>query len=128
MPDDRIVEWACGLVKHDVHTFERARKRFLRQPSAKRLHDLRTSARRLRSLHEDLHEAIPSFSIKRLRHVIDLTGEARDAEVLREALRDALDVRERRAARGMLRVLRRRERVALRLIVRALKHMRSWPS
>jgi len=124
MPDDRIAEWALGLIKADVHAFKRARARFLRQPGTKRLHDLRTSARRLRSLHEDLREAIPPFSLKRLRRLIDLTGEARDASVMREALRDALDVRERRAARGLLRTLRQRERITLKRIARALKHVR----
>jgi CHAD domain-containing protein len=124
MADDRIAEWALGLVKADVQAFKRARARFLRQPSANRLHELRTSARRLRSLHEDLHEAIPPFSLKRLRALIDLTGEARDAAVMREALRDALDVRERHAARGLLRALRRRERVALKRIAGTLEHVR----
>jgi CHAD domain-containing protein len=93
MPDDRIAEWALGLVKHDVRAFKRARARFLRQPSAKRLHDLRTTARRLRCIHEDLEGALAPFSLGRLRHVIELTGDARDAAVLRETLRDALDVR-----------------------------------
>lgn len=124
MPDDRIAEWALGLVKTDVYAFKRARARFLRQPSAKRLHELRTSARHLRSLHEDLHEAIPPFSLKHLRRLVDLTGEARDAAVMREALRDALDVRERHSARGLLRALRRRERLALKRIVCALKNVR----
>ena len=124
MPDDRIAEWALGLVKADVHAFKRARARFLRQPSAKRLHDLRTTARRLRLLHEDLREAVPPFSLKRLRRLIDLTGEARDAAVMREALREALDVRERRAARGLLHALRRRERIALKRIAHALESVR----
>ena len=124
MPDERIAEWALGLVKADVHAFKRARARFLRQPSAKRLHELRTTARRLRCIHEDLREAIPPFSLKHLRRLIDLTGEARDAAVMREALREALDVRERRAARKLLRMLRRRELLALKHIARALEHVR----
>jgi len=124
MPDERITEWALGLVKHDMRAFKRARSRFLRQPSAKRLHDVRTTARRLRCLHDDLDGAIAAFSLKHLRHVIDLTGEARDAAVLRETLRDALDVRERRAARHLLRTLRRRECIALKRIARALEHLR----
>ncbi|HUN28573.1 MAG TPA: CHAD domain-containing protein [Alphaproteobacteria bacterium] len=125
MPDDRIAEWAQGLVKADAHAFKRARSRFLRQPSAKRLHDLRTTARRLRCIHEDLREAIPPFSLKRLRRLIDLTGDARDAAVMREALRNALDVRERHAARALLRALRRRERLALARIARALEHVKA---
>ena len=123
-PDDRIEEWALGLVKADVHAFKRARMRFLRQRSAKRLHELRTTARRLRCIHEDLREAIPPFSLKRLRRLIDLTGEARDAAVMREALRNALDTRERHAARSLLRALRRRERLALDSIARALEHVK----
>jgi len=71
-----------------------------------------------------LREAIPPFSLKRLRRLIDLTGEARDAAVMREALREALDVRERRAARKLLRMLRRRELLALKHIARALEHVR----
>jgi len=125
MPDERITEWALTLAKNDVHAFKRARARFLRQPSAKRLHAVRTTARRLRCLHEDLHDAIPPFSLRRLRYVIDLTGDARDAAVLREALRDALDARERRAARKLLRALRQRERVALQRIARALEKLRT---
>jgi len=125
VPDDRIAEWALGLVKHDVRAFKRARARFLRQPSAKRLHDLRTTARRLRCVHEDLEGAVSPFSLKRLRHVIELTGDARDAAILRETLRDALDVRERRAARHLLRALRRRERIALKRIAVALNGLGS---
>jgi len=124
MPDDRITEWTLGLVKHDVRAFERARTRFLRQPSVERLHDLRTSARRLRCLQDDVHDAVPAFAVKRLRRLVELTGEARDAEVQRQALRDALDVREHRAARGILRALRTRERATLKRIARALARVR----
>ncbi|HUA07858.1 MAG TPA: CHAD domain-containing protein [Candidatus Acidoferrales bacterium] len=97
----------------------------MRQPSAKRLHDVRTTARRLRCLHEDMHDAIAPFSLRRLRHVIDLTGDARDAAVLRETLRDALDARERHAARKLLRALRRRELITLKRIARALEKLRT---
>jgi CHAD domain-containing protein len=125
MPDERIAEWALGLVKHDVRAFKRARTRFLRQPSAKRLHEVRITARRLRCIHEDMEGAIPPFSLKQLRRVIDLTGDARDAAVLRETLRDALDARERRDARHLLRALRRRERIALKRIAHALEGLRA---
>ncbi len=124
MPEERIAEWAQGLVKHDVRAFKRARARFLRQPSAKRLHEVRITARRLRCIHEDMEGAVPPFSLKRLRRVIELTGDARDAAVLRETLRSALDARERRDARRLLRVLRRRERVALKRIAHALEGLR----
>jgi CHAD domain-containing protein len=127
MPDDRIVEWARGLAKHDARAFRRARRRFLRQPSIKRLHDLRTSARRLRSLYEDLREAVPAPANKRLHRLIDLTGEARDAEVQRAMLHAALDSHERHAARELLRELRKRERVALKRIRREVKRVNLLP-
>jgi CHAD domain-containing protein len=123
MPDDRIAEWALGLAKHDVRAFRRARRRFLRQPSIGHLHDLRTSARRLRSLYEDLREAIPSPANKRLHRLIELTGEARDAEVQRAMLHTALEGRERHAARELLHELRKRERIALKLICRTVKRV-----
>ena len=128
MADERIREWAQGLIVHDERAFERARARFLRRPGAKRLHDLRTSARRLRSLYEDMHEAIPSLPNKRLRRLIALTGQARDAAVLRETLRATLDECEKRAARALLRALRKRERVALNRIAGTLVRLRSFTS
>jgi CHAD domain-containing protein len=128
MADERIREWAQGLIAHDERAFERARARFLRRPGAKRLHDLRTNARRLRSLYEDMHEAIPSLPSKRLRRLIDLTGQARDAAVLREVLRATLDEHERHAARALLRALRKQERITLKRIAGALARQRSFTS
>ena len=90
MGDERIKEWAQGMLEGDVRAFERARTRFIRRPTAERLHDVRVSARRLRSLCEDLREALPRLRVKRLARVIDMSGDARDAAVLREALRKAL--------------------------------------
>jgi CHAD domain-containing protein len=119
--DERIREWAQSLLDGDVRAFERARSRFIRRPTADRLHDVRVSARRLRSLCEDLREALPSVHTKRLHRVIDMTGDARDAAVLRETLRQALESHERKAARTLLRSLRKRERTILKRLARALK-------
>jgi CHAD domain-containing protein len=121
MQDERIKEWARGLLDGDVRAFERARVRFIRRPTADRLHDVRVSARRLRSLCEDLQEALPRVRTKRLRRVIDMTADARDAAVLRDTLRHALAPLERKAARTLLRSLRKRERTILKRIARALK-------
>jgi CHAD domain-containing protein len=118
--DERIAEWTLGLVKHDVRAFEAARSRFLERPTAKRLHALRISARRLRCLYDDFHETVPLFAIKGLRRLIELTGEARDAEVQRAVLRDALDPRERRAARDLLQALRKRSEHELQRVADAL--------
>ncbi len=121
MPDDRILEWATELLEHDVRAFKLARVRFLRRPTAERLHDVRVSARRLRSLCTDLHDVLPHVHRKRLHQLIALTADARDAAVLRETLRQALDVRERRVARPLLRALRQRERTALKCVARTLE-------
>jgi CHAD domain-containing protein len=122
--DDRIVGWARELLKHDAHAFKQARSHFLRRPSAKHLHDVRVSARRLRSLCEDLNEALPRLHKRRLHRLIDLTGNARDAAVLRDLLRRSLEGRERHAARPLLRTLRARERETMRCIARTLKKLR----
>jgi CHAD domain-containing protein len=122
--DARVAEWTLGLVRNDARAFERARERYLRRATGKRLHELRTAARRLRSLHDDLRESFPTFAIVHLRQLIALTGEARDAQVQCKALRDALDPRERRAARAMLRDLQTRERAATKHIQSALERVR----
>jgi CHAD domain-containing protein len=122
--DERIRDWALGLLSHDVRAFRRARARFLRRASADRLHDLRVSARRLRSLCEDLAGALPRVHGKRLHRLIALTGDARDAAVLRETLRVSLDPQERTAARALLRSLRERERTMLKRIARLLRRVK----
>jgi CHAD domain-containing protein len=122
--DDRIREWASGLLEAYVRAFERARVRFLRRPATERLHDVRVSARRLRSLCEDLRDALPPVHGRRLHRLIAMTGDARDAAVLREALRNALDVRERQAAKPLMRALRERERTVLQRIARTLKRFK----
>jgi CHAD domain-containing protein len=87
-----------------------ARRRFLRSASTKRLHDLRKAARRLSSSFEDFRDVVPVQKRKRLKSLIDLTGCARDAAVLRERLEAALDPLERTVAKPMIRELRARER------------------
>ena len=111
------------MLDTDARAFRRARKRFVRRPTAERLHDVRVSARRLRSLCEDLREALPAVRLKRLARIIDMTADARDAAVLRETLRETLEPRDRKVARPLLRSLRRRERTMLKRIARALERM-----
>jgi CHAD domain-containing protein len=121
MPDDRIREWAGGLFETDLRAFRKARARFVRRPTSERLHDVRVSARRLRSLCEDLEDALPRIHCERLGRIIDMTADARDAAVLRETLRGALEGPERKQVRGLLRSLRKRECLMLKRIRRALK-------
>ena len=124
MADDRVMEWANGLAAAEIRAFMRARRRFLKRPSSKFLRDVRTTARRLRSLFEDFRDVIPARRRNALRRLVAMTGEARDAAVLRKTLRDALDSRERPEARAMLRELRARERSGFRRVRRLLQTIR----
>jgi CHAD domain-containing protein len=108
--DERISDWASMLVQADVRAFRQARKRFLSNPTKKRLHEVRTAARRLRSLCEDVRDVIHFPHYKRLKRLIVLMGDARDATVLRKTVCAALDPRERQAAGTFLDELRKRER------------------
>ncbi len=116
--------WAGHLAAAEIAAFARARRRFRRRPDADRLHDLRVCARRLLSLDEDLGTLLRLRGMKRLRRFVHLTGEARDASVLRALLRDACEASERAAVRPLARDLRRRERRGMRRIRRAVTRLR----
>ncbi len=124
MADDRVIAWAKTLGAAEVRVFMKARRRFLKRPSTKRLHELRTAARRLRSLFKDFRDILRPRRFKRLRRLIDLTSDARDAAVLRETLRSALDTRERRDARTTLSELCARERACFSRVRRLLTGLR----
>lgn len=124
MADDRVIEWANALGAAEIRAFMKARRRFLRRPSSKHLHDVRTTARRLRSFFQDFRDVLAARRGKRLGQLIALTGEARDASVLRKTLRSALDARERSNGRAMLRELRARERASFSEVRRLLARLR----
>ena len=124
MADERVVAWAKTLGAAEIRGFMRARRRFLRRPSAKHLHDLRVAARRLRSFFEDFHDVVTARRAKRLRRLIAVTGEARDAVVLRKTLRNALERRERHDGRPILRNLQARERACSTRVRRLLVNLR----
>lgn len=110
MVDPSVRAWAAELLGRDVDAFKRARKRFLKRPTGKRLHAVRTAARRMRSLFEDLSSAIGVTDLHDLRLAIHASGAARDAGVLRRILRCELDRDERAFARDFLKALRKRKR------------------
>ncbi len=124
MADDRVMAWVKSLGSAEVRAFMVARRRFLKRPSAKHLHDLRMAARRLRSFFEDFRDVVPARRGKRLRRLIAVTGEARDAAVLRKTLRSALERRERHDGRPILRNLRARERACFTRVRRLLVKLR----
>lgn len=93
---------------------ERARRRFLRKPTNKRLHELRITARRLRSLLEDVADLSPARKL--LRHVkrtAKATDAARDATVLLQLLEGSIDEGERELARPLIEKFGVRERLAM---------------
>jgi len=78
----------------------------------------------LRSLYEDLREVLRCKRRAELRRLIELTGEARDAGVLRDLLAACADAREAPSLRRIERALRKRERAGLKRIFRALLRLR----
>src|SRR5579872_7537985 len=103
MADERIRAWADELVACAVRRFERARRRFVRNATDDHLHDVRTAARRLHSLLEDLADVVTLEQRKRLHKIVEASAVARDAAVLRVRLRRVLDEHERNDARPLLR-------------------------
>lgn len=114
MSDERVRAWALALAQREGDLFAAAREQFCAKPSSERLHQLRTSARRLRSLYDDLGSLLPEIHLKRLKRLIKRSGDGRDAAVLRTVLKDVLDESEHELATPLLRDLRERERVGLR--------------
>ena len=108
----------------ELAALARARRRFVRRPSAERLHDLRVCARRLVSLDQDLGTIVTLRGMRRLQRFVDLTGEIRDASVLRALLRDARAAREGDSVRPLLRELRQRERRGMRRLRRTARRLR----
>ncbi len=127
MADDRVMEWAGALGAAEIRAFMKARRRFLERPSSKHLQELRTAARRLRSFFEDFRDVVRARRTKRLRRLIAVTGDARDAAVLRKTLRNALDSRERAAARSLLSELRAHERACFTRVRRVVAGLRYKP-
>ena len=102
----------------------RARRRFLKRPSRKHLRALRTAARHLRSIDDDFGALASLQKRKRLRAVAEAAADARRSRALFETLRDALDTRERVAARDLLERLRECERDAVTKVRRLLRGLK----
>lgn len=109
------MKWLKTTIRREQRALERARRRFVRKPTEKRLHDVRTSGRRFRSLLEDVAALAPHRSLlRRVKRAAAATDAARDATIIRTLLERSVDVAEGESARELLDELRRREELATR--------------
>ncbi|HVN68122.1 MAG TPA: CHAD domain-containing protein [Candidatus Binatia bacterium] len=115
------MKWLDATVSNECDALERARLRFVEKPTEKRLHEMRTTGRRFRSLLEDVADLAPlDRLLRRVKRAAAATDAARDAAILLRLLESSVDPGEVGRAKPLLRELRKRERVAT---SRARKHL-----
>lgn len=84
-----VTGWAVALLRERVAAFESVRRKAARDwKRGKRIHDVRTSARRLRAWVEDLQDCLadPQELLDVCKTLGDQTTEARDAQVMIQRL------------------------------------------
>jgi hypothetical protein len=119
------MEWLARTIARERRMLERARRRFVRKPSEKRLHDVRTTGRRLRSLLEDVLDlAAHRKLLRRIKRAAAVTDAARNAAILGALLEGSTDERERELARPLVDELRAREKEATERARRRLRAVR----
>jgi hypothetical protein len=119
------MNWLVKTIRRERGALERARRRFVRKPTEKRLHDVRTAGRRFRSLLEDVAELAPREALlRRVKRAAAATDAARDAGIVRRLLERSVDPVELTVARDLLDELLQREKAATRLARRRLARMR----
>ena len=95
----RVMNWLQKAIRRERDALERARRRFIRKPTEKRLHDVRTSGRRFRSLLEDVADLASSRELlARVKRAAAATDAARDASIVLRLLDAAIDESERQNA------------------------------
>ncbi len=100
----------------------------MREPSEKRLHDVRTAGRRLRSLLEDVGDLAPHRKLlSRVKRAAAATDAARDATIILRLLESNVTSSERELAQPLLDRLRDEERAATRDACRRLRRARFDP-
>jgi hypothetical protein len=116
------MKWVAKAIRSERRALERARQNFVRKPNEKRLHDVRTTGRRLRSLLEDVADLVlQSRLLRRVKRAAVATDDARDATIIRRLLERSTDPAEIELAQPLLDKLRNRERLATQI---ARKHLR----
>jgi CHAD domain-containing protein len=123
-----IVKWLAKTIRNERRALEHARRRFVEKPSEKRLHDVRTTGRRFRSLLEDVADLVPAQKLlSRVKRAAATTDAARDATVIRQLLERSTDAGEAAIARPVLDELRHQEAIATRLARKRLRRTRFLP-
>lgn len=116
------MKWLTHTIDDERRALERARRRFVRKPTEKRLHDVRTAGRRFRSLIEDVADLVPASRLLRsVKKAAAATDAARDATILRELLESNVDATESELARPVLETLLSREHSATERACRRLR-------
>ena len=119
------MKWLKETIARELRALERARKRFVTKPSEKRLHGVRTTGRRLRSLLEDVAGIARSERLRRrVKRAAAATDAARDATIILRLLETSVDAEESAMAEPLLERLREQERTATRKACSALRRMR----
>ncbi|HEV3195023.1 MAG TPA: CHAD domain-containing protein [Candidatus Cybelea sp.] len=122
------MKWLAKTIRNERRALERARRRFVEKPSERRLHDVRTTGRRFRSLLEDVADLIPAPQLlRRVKRAAATTDAARDATVIRQLLERSTDAAEAATARPVLDELRHQEAIATRLARKQLRRTRFLP-
>jgi hypothetical protein len=122
------MKWLDKAIRNERRALERARRRFVSKPSEKRLHDVRTTGRRFRSLLEDIADITRQERLRRrVKRAASATDAARDVTILRRLLESSLDPSEADFARPLFEHLYQAERLATRRARRELRRMRFVP-
>ncbi len=122
------MKWLRKTIRREQRALERARERFIADPSEKRLHEVRTTGRRFRSLLEDVASITKSEPLRRrVKRAAVSTDAARDATIVLQLLESSVDAREAELARPLLERLREQKRLATRRASKELGRMHFAP-
>ncbi|MBV9719975.1 MAG: CHAD domain-containing protein [Candidatus Eremiobacteraeota bacterium] len=122
------MKWLTKTIRRELRALERARRRFVAKSNEKRLHEVRTTGRRFRSLLEDVATIAPSGALcRKVKSAAAATDAARDATIALQLLERSTPQSELEAARALLEQLRERERAAMSRARVKLKRMRFAP-
>lgn len=119
------MKWLAKMIAGERRALEHARRRFIEKPNEKRLHVVRTTGRRFRSLLEDLAGIEPHAELRRrVKRAAAATDAARDATIILRLLETSLDPEEAHVAAPLLAQLREQERLATRRARQKLRRVR----